>query len=54
MKIETGRLVPRSDRVGTAVVTVVGLSVAMMFGLLYTLTPPTMTMVEHQYSVSEK
>jgi hypothetical protein len=26
----------------------------MMFGLLYTLTPPTMAMVEHQYSVSQK
>jgi hypothetical protein len=54
MKNDASRLVPRTDRVATAVVTVVGLSVAMMFGLLYTLTPPTMAMVEHQYSVSQK
>jgi len=49
---EGGRRSPKADVVATAVVVVVGVSVAMMFGLLYTLTPPTVAFVEHQYTQS--
>ena len=53
MKRAIGKSGPKTDRVGDAVVIVVGLSVAMMFGLLYTLTPPTeVATVEHQYSMN--
>ena len=52
MQIGEGRLSPKADAVATAVVVVVGLSVAMMFGLLYTLTPPTFATVEPQYTQS--
>jgi hypothetical protein len=54
MKREVERRVPRRDRVAAAVVVVVGLSVAMMFGLLYTLTPPTVATVEHQYTMNQQ
>ncbi len=53
MKLDAGRFISKTDRVAGAVVIVVGLSVAMMFGLLYTLTPPTVAMVEHQYSMNQ-
>lgn len=52
MDSEGGRLAPKTDFVATAVVVVVGLSVAMMFGLLYTLTPPTVATVEQPYTKS--
>jgi hypothetical protein len=45
MEREIGRIMPKSDRVAGAVVAVVGLSVLMMFGLLYALTPPTVATV---------
>jgi hypothetical protein len=39
----------KTDRVADAVVVVVGLTAAMMFALLYSLTPATtMAAVEHQ------
>jgi hypothetical protein len=44
---------PKNDRVANAVIAVVGLSVAMMFGLLYALTPPTVTTVE-QYTMNQR
>ena len=53
MKREVERLTPRTDRVAGAVVVVVGLSVLMMFTLLYTLTPPTTAMVEHQITMKQ-
>jgi hypothetical protein len=45
-----GRRSPKTNAVATAVVVVVGVSVAMTFALLYTLTPPTVAIVEHQYT----
>ena len=48
MTREVGRIVPKSDRVAGAVVAVVALSVMMMFGLLYALTPPTVATVAGQ------
>ena len=50
MGFQAGPLAPRTDAVAIAVVVVVGLSVAMMFAMLYTLTPPTVAFVEHQYT----
>lgn len=50
MKREVERRVPKTDRVAGAVTIVVALSVLMMFGLLYALTPPTVVTVEHQMS----
>jgi hypothetical protein len=47
MKREAERIAPKTDRVAAAIV-VVGLSVAMMFGLLYALTPPTVATVAGQ------
>ena len=52
MERPEARRSPRADTVATAVVVVVGVSVAMMFGLLYTLTPPTVAVVDHQYAQS--
>ena len=43
---------PKTNSVATAVIVVVGVSVAMMFAMLYTLTPPTVATVEHQYAQS--
>lgn len=52
MDDQAGGLWPKTDRVGAAVVVVVGVSVVMMFAMLYTLTPPTIAVVEHQYTQS--
>jgi anti-sigma-K factor RskA len=52
MPYHGGWLSPKTNLVATAVVVVVGVSVAMMFGLLYTLTPPTVATVEHKYTQS--
>jgi hypothetical protein len=55
MKREVGRVVPKTDRVASAVVVVVGLSVMMMFGLLYALTPPTVaTVVGQQVTINQQ
>jgi len=55
MKRAIGKPGPKTDRVGDAVVIVVGLSVAMMFALLYTLTPPTeVATVEQPYATSQQ
>jgi hypothetical protein len=55
MKREAGQLVPKSDRVAGAVVAVVAVSVLMMFGLLYALTPPTVaTVSEHQVTMNQR
>lgn len=54
MSRKAERLVPKADRVASAVVAVVALSVLMMFGLLYTLTPPTVVMVEHQAAMDRQ
>jgi hypothetical protein len=55
MKREVGRIVPKNDRVAGAVVAVVGVSVLMMFGLLYALTPPTVaTVAEQQVTINQQ
>ena len=54
MKREIERLTPRTDRVASAVVVVVALSVLMMLTLLYTLTPPTTATVEHQVTMKRQ
>jgi hypothetical protein len=54
MERNAERLAPKTDRVAGAVVAVVALSVLMMFGLLYTLTPPTVVMVEHQVTMNRQ
>jgi hypothetical protein len=54
MKRAIGKPGSRIDHVADAVVIVVALSVVMMFGLLYALTPPPMVAtVEHQYSMQQ-
>jgi hypothetical protein len=54
MEREVERLTPKADRVAGAVVAVVGISVLMMFTLLYTMTPPTTAMVEHRVTMNQK
>ena len=49
-----GRPNPRIDPVARAIVVVVGLSVAMTLGLLYSLTPPTVATAETPYLLTEK
>lgn len=54
MTREVEQLTPKTDRVAGAVVVVVGLSVLMMFTLLYTLTPPTTATVEHRVTMTRE
>ena len=44
----------KTDRVADAVVIVVGLTAAMMFGLLYALTPPTTLAAVEQPQIMQK
>ncbi len=45
---------PRINHVANAVVIVVGVTVVMMFGLLYALTPPTVVAGEPQVVLSQE
>ncbi len=54
MKREVERLMPRADRVASAVVVVVGLSVLMIFSLIHTLAPPITATIEHQVTMNQE
>jgi hypothetical protein len=54
MRPAIDKTTPRINHVANAVVIVVGVTVAMMFGLLYALTPPTVVAVEPQVVLSQK
>jgi hypothetical protein len=48
MRHAGGQLNPRTNRVWRALLAVVSLSLLLMFGFLYALTPPTVATAEQQ------